>query len=373
VASTAAARPTEITFGPTTCAPNWQPPGPGRHRFTVMNHSPKIATVYLFRSDSGAIVGTISNLAPGQTRVLTASVQANQFYSWGCELNGAPRHLSDSEKVPNSNLVGGPGKQVIPVTDSELIGPLSAYRRYATRLIVKLKRQVTGLASAAASRNGAKARHDWLRAHMTWLDIGQDDGAYGAFGNLGRQIDGTAEGRVGGVSSSKFTGFHRVELDLWTDHNLHAADADSQKLRALVAKLAATNLKSELPGNTAGLLNFTLRIHEVMEDALRDSLSGHDNYGSDTDLASLTADVAATREFLGLFAPLLTPRSPYLVATARRQLKLLAGTLASVRHDGTWIGIHRLDRSTREHVDGEADAVLETLAPAPDLLHIGAS
>jgi hypothetical protein len=30
-----------------------------------------------------------------------------------------------------------------------------------------------------------------LTAHLTWLKIGQDDGAYGAFGELGRAIDGT--------------------------------------------------------------------------------------------------------------------------------------------------------------------------------------
>jgi high-affinity iron transporter len=339
----------------------------------VVNQSPKVATVYLFRSDSGAIVATISNLAPGHSRGLTARVQAKQFYSWGCDLKGAPRHISDAEQVPNAGVLGGPGKQVIPVTNSELIGPLAAYRRYARRLIHKLERQAAALVRAATAHNRAAAERDWLTAHMTWLDIGQDDGAYGAFGDLGRQIDGTAEGLADGVHSPGFTGFHRIEFDLWTAHNLRAAAADARKLRALVAELAAANLTSELPGSTAGLLNFTLRIHEVLEDALRDSLSGNDNYGSDTDLASLTADVAATREFLGLFAPLLTPRSPYMVATARQQLKRLDRTLAHSRHGMSWVGIHGLGSRTREHVDGEADAVLETLAPAPDLLHIGAS
>lgn len=373
MASTAAARPPEITFGEMTCAPGWQPPGPGRQRFTVVNDSSQTATVYLFRSDSGAITGTLTGLKPGHSRVLTARLQAKVFYSWGCDLKGATRHLSDSEQVPNATQVGGPGKQVVPVNNSELVGPLGAYRRYASHLIGRLHRQVGRLASATASGNAAAAKRDWLTAHMTWLDIGQDDGAYGAFGELGRQIDGTAAGLVGGIHSAKFTGFHKVELDLWRDHDVHAAHASATQLRALVSKLAGLSLKSELPGSTTGLLNFTLRVHEVMEDALRDSLSGEDNYGSDTDLASLTADVAATREFLNLFAPLLTPRSPYIVATARGELTTLARTLAASRHDGQWVGIDQLPRSAREHVDGAADAVLETLAPAPDLLHIGAS
>ena len=38
-----------------------------------------------------------------------------------------------------------------------------------------------------------------------------------------------------------------------------------------------------------------LRPHEIFEDANRDTLSGEDEYGSGTALASLTADVAADR------------------------------------------------------------------------------
>lgn len=373
VASTAAARPPEITFGQMTCAPNWQPPGPGRQRFTVVNDSSQTATVYLFRSDSGAIAGTLAGLRRGQSRVLTAHLQARIFYSWGCDLNGAPRHLSDSEQVPNATQVGGPGKQVVPVTNSELVGPLGAYRGYVRRLIGRLRRQVGALASATATGHVSIAKRDWLMAHMTWLDIGQDDGAYGAFGNLGRRIDGTAAGLVGGVRSARFTGFHKVELDLWHHHNLRAARADATELRRLVAKLAATSLKSALPGSTTGLSSFTLRIHETMEDALRDSLSADDNYGSDTDLASLTADVAATREFVRLFAPLLTPRSPFIVANARQELATLLTAVDATHHGARWVGVKQLSLSDREHVNGAADAVLETLAPAPDLLRVGAS
>ena len=50
-----------------------------------------------------------------------------------------------------------------------------------------------------------------------------------------------------------------------------------------------------LPATKLGLTNWTLRPHEVLEDALRDSLTGDDDYGSHTDLDSIAADVSVTR------------------------------------------------------------------------------
>ena len=82
---------------------------------------------------------------------------------------------------------------------------------------------LTALAGAISAGNLVEAQSDWLTAHLAWLDIGQDDGAYGCFGALGGEIDGTAAGLVGGTASPQFTGFHKIELELWTDGNLTAA------------------------------------------------------------------------------------------------------------------------------------------------------
>ena len=213
------------------------------------------------------------------------------------------------------------------------------------------------------------AESAWLAAHLTWLSIGQDDGAYGAFGELGRQIDGTSAGLAGGVTSSKFTGFHKLELDLWTRGDLVTAQADAAELATLVTTLSRLPLTSALPATKLGLTNWTLRPHEVLEDALRDSLTGADDYGSHTDLETITADVSVTRYLLGLLAPLLAPRAPGLVGTARRQLNYLDQLSTSSSADQ--VSIASLPRLARERVDAATGAALETLSRIPDLLRIG--
>jgi len=248
------------------------------------------------------------------------------------------------------------------------IPPMNQYRQYVAGELATLQSQVAALIAAIGSGNLAQAEAAWLTAHLTWLDIGQDDNAYGAFGELGRQIDGTAAGLVGGTASPDFTGFHKVELDLWTSHDLAAASADAETLRSLVAELVGIPLASELPDTKTGLANWVLRPHEVLEDANRDTLTGNDDYGSGTGIASLTADVAATRELLMLLAPVIDPVAPDLVGRASRELDALSAAIQAACVDGEWVAIQQLPTAQREQIDADTGSVLETLAPIPDLI-----
>lgn len=246
--------------------------------------------------------------------------------------------------------------------------PMITYRTYAARELSVVRADVSTLAAAISDGNLAEAESDWLAAHLAWLDIGQDDGAYGCFGDLGGEIDGTAAGLVGGTASPQFTGFHKIELDLWTDGNLNAAAADTATLQQLMDTLVAIPIGTELPATGAGVASWVLRPHEILEDALRDTLSGDDDYGSGTGLASITADVTAVRQLLGLLAPVLDPLAPDLLARADGQLSAVLAAVDQTETNGTWIGVDDLPTIARERVDAAVGATLETLAPIPDLL-----
>jgi len=248
------------------------------------------------------------------------------------------------------------------------IPPMDEYRQYVAGKLATLQSQVASLIAAISSANPSLAETDWLAAHLTWLDIGQDDNAYGAFGELGREIDGTAAGLVGGTASRDFTGFHKVEFDLWTRHDLTAAGADAETLQTLVAELVEIPLASELPDTKAGMANWVLRPHEILEDANRDTLTGSDDYGSGTALASLSADIAATRELLSLLSPVIDPVAPRLVQRAGRELDALSAAIQAAYGDSGWVAIQTLPQAQREQIDADTGSVLETLAPIPDLI-----
>jgi iron uptake system EfeUOB component EfeO/EfeM len=245
---------------------------------------------------------------------------------------------------------------------------LDRYRADVAGKLQALRSQVIGLSDAVRSGSLERARAAWLTAHVTWLEIGQDDGAYGAFGLLGGQIDGLAAGHRLGTSDPGFTGFHRIEFDLWTRHDLVAAAADTAILQRLLARLMRTSLSNWLPATANGIANWLLRPHEVLEDALRDSLTADDDYGSGTDLASIAADVAATRELLSELAPQVNLLAPGLIARASAELTALGHAIAITRQAGRGaVSIQDLPIRARQQIDADVDAALETLAPLPDL------
>ena len=261
-------------------------------------------------------------------------------------------------------------KYVIDVFQGQLVQPMLSYRTYVNALLTQLKGQLTTLLAAEQAGNLTAAQAAWLPAHLSWLEIGQDDGAYGAFGALGAQIDGLANGHVGGTASANFTGFHRIEFDLWSRGDTSAAALDTMRLQALLARLEGIGMAKELPTSIAGLSAWVLRCHEILEDADRDSLTAYDNYGSGTDLASVTADVTATRELLTLLAPVIEPRTPRLLGLARAELRKLDRAADATLAGGQWVAVAALPGAQRERVDAAAGAALETLAPVSDLIHV---
>jgi iron uptake system EfeUOB component EfeO/EfeM len=245
---------------------------------------------------------------------------------------------------------------------------LARYRSYVAGTLRTVRAEVTALTGAIGSGDLAKAKDAWLAAHVTWLKIGQDDGAYGCFGALGGEIDGLAAGHRLGTADPGFTGFHRIEFELWTQRDLPAAATATATLGRLLAQLTKTPLTTYLPATATGIGNWLLRPHEVLEDALRDSLTANDDYGSGTDLASIAADVAATRVLLGDQAPQVNGLAPHLITQAGGQLNTLTRAITSAERAGHgWAPIAKLPLASRQQVDADVDAVLETVAPLPDL------
>jgi high-affinity iron transporter len=250
----------------------------------------------------------------------------------------------------------------IPVTSRQMAGAVTAYRAYVEQNLTLESNEVQLLRSAISAGQLTAARSAWLTAHLTWHRIG---GAYDAFGELGTSIDGTAAGLQAGVLSIQFAGFHKVEMDLWQSSNLTAAAVDAATLLTDVNELA-----DKFPSQSIPATELPLRTHEILEDALRDELTGDDDYGSGTDMASVAADVDGTRELLSLEAPLLKQRAPDLVATVTAQLNRLDVAVAATQVGGQWMEVTAIPLAQREQVDAAIGAVLENLDLAPELLHV---
>jgi high-affinity iron transporter len=343
------------------CASGWVPRTAGRAVFRIADRTDHAGEIYLFNPYSGVTVARAA-LHPATTATITMVLKVGR-YQWSCRLKGQPGLTSTVVTVGPAPVNGPAGPMVmIPVTTQQMAGAISSYRAYVTQELTLESSQVQLLGTAIATGQLAPARSAWLTAHLTWHRIG---GAYDAFGNLGLSIDGTADRLQDGVTSAQFTGFHKVEMDLWQNDNLTDAASDTATLLSDVKELAV-----QFPSEAIPATELPLRTHEILEDALRDELSGDDDYGSGTDMSSVEADVDGTRELLSLLAPLLGQRAPDLVSTVTSELNTLDTALAATQVNGQWVEVTKVPLAQREQVDGAIGQALETLDLVPELLQI---
>jgi high-affinity iron transporter len=355
-----------VTLTSKGCSPKKASARSGPMRFVVVNGGTKLVSELEVRKTDGVVLGEKENVG-----VLPGSFHLRLdpgHYVLACPLpygggNGTlvvhGRPISNAA-APTARVAGG-------VSVSQLYEPLSRYSAYASGRLATLRAQLATLSDRVREGDLDGARSAWLAAHLSWLRLGQDDGAYGAFGTLGNKIDGTADGDAGTTSSPSFTGFHRVELDLWHRDHPAATLSDTATLKRLVDSINRRTLRGDLPTTTAALDAWVLRCHEILEDALRDSLTQNDDYGSNTDLESVHADVGATHEMLTVLGGLIRPRAPGLVPTAERRLTAIDAALAAAPPHTQ---LSALPVRTRQRIDAAVGAALETLAPVSELMEI---
>jgi len=357
-----------VSYDGTTCAPEWSALGAGAYQFVLQDRGSDVIAMTLLNASDATAVSPTTPVPPGGRASINARLRPGDSYEWRCQTPDQAAATSAAIDIA-ANGAATSAYAPAPISIVQLYQPLADYTRFESATLAKLHGQLAALTSRLSAGDIAGARSAWLAAHLSWLDLGQDDGAYGAFGDLGNQIDGTADGDVGTTSSRSFTGFHKVERDLWGRHDVVAARVDAATLRKLVGSINQRALSQDLPDTTIALNSWALRCHEILEDALRDTLSGNDDYGSHTGLATIGADVTATREMLRVLGGLINPRAPGLVQTATRQLTEIDAAISPSRA----VAIAALPPSRRQRINADVGAALETLAPVSELIQISSA
>ena len=340
---------TVIAFNDAQCGPTWHVSSPGWHTFEVENQAENGAEVDLIDPANGAVYDELENTGPGTTTSMSLDVGSGK-YAFLCE-------VQDFDPVTGPTVtVAGHAKgtaAILPVTYNELY-PLAKDDQKETMAGIKvLAKETTTLAADVSGGNLAQAKRDWLTAHLQYETLGV---AYSSFGQYDGEIDGRAD--AVGVNSPQFTGFYRLEDGLW--HGQSASEL------APIAKTLNTNvhqLQAWWATQQIEPLDLVLRTHEVLENALEFQLTGHDDYGSGTTLATTLANITATRDLLSLLHPLLVTRYSALpsVYTWLNRLQ----SLLEKEHlpNGQWVSVSALPTATHEEIDSACGQVLQELAP----------
>jgi iron uptake system component EfeO len=348
-AASAPATVIPVTAG--ACGGAWHLSEPGFHTFTIRNNATQAAEVYLTNPANGAIYAEVAAMGPGTHRPMALNVGSGS-YAFLCVLDDLDPIKGPPEKVPGHERGAA---AILPVGNNDLLKPASEYHAYVTSGLKVLARQTRTLVADIKAGKLASARTAWLPAHLTYERLGA---AYDAFGDFDGEIGTNADGLNGGVHSPGFTGFYRLEYGLWHGQTGKQLTGPASKLLQ-----AVLGLQAAWPSSQIEFLSIGLRTHEILENALQFQLSGHDDYGSGTTLATTAANIAGTRELLTVLHPLLVARYTGLPAVNTWLNTLQSRLGAQHSKAGHWIAAHQLSRAARERIDAAASQALQELAP----------
>jgi high-affinity iron transporter len=313
--ASAPANPAPATSTPVAVAPSYGPPPLARYREAV----PHVASSLSFYGVQGAV-------------------------------SGAPTTPPD---------------ELTPVTPSAFRAPVATYRSYSAGRLRLMQGEIARLRTALAANDRAAAQAAWRGAYADYLNLGA---VYleGPISDLNDAIDGTPGGLPGGVTSPQFSGLHRLERGLWTGAPLQTLEPWAGRLATDVAKLMKM-----LPGVAIDPADYATRAHEILEDAVRDQLSGTDAPWSGAGVLGTSAGVVATTEVLKTLSPILQYREGVL-PTVNADMATLRATLASIQraHGGSIPTTAQLTQDQAEQLDASLGQALEGLAQVPGALEI---
>jgi iron uptake system component EfeO len=338
-----------ISMNSSSCGRTWHLSGPGWHTFELYNANDVGGEVDLVDPKTSGIYAEITSFGPGTTTPMSLDVGSGR-YAFRCLFADADP-LTGPTVTVSGHAKGAP--PILPVTSVDLIPLAKKYQSYVARGLQALAKQTAALKADVQAGDLGAARRDWLPAHLTYETLGA---AYDAFGKFDDEIDGRADAL--GVNDPKWTGFYRLEYGLWHNQPAKELAPVADGLAANVHELLATWPQQEIP-----LADLGLRTHEILENALEFQLTGHDDYGSGTTLATTLANVTATRELLSLLDRLLSPRYHGLPAVGTWLDRLTALLEKQHQPNGQWVPVSGLVATTRDAIDAACDQALEELAP----------
>ncbi|NMO53775.1 EfeM/EfeO family lipoprotein [Actinoplanes sp. TBRC 11911] len=319
------------------CGGPWSAPHGGPTTFAVTNRYGAPMDVYLAGAAGGAVYQELEGIGTGATLNATVTL-GNGRYRFECFPADGSAVLGPTVTIDAASGVSGTTPAVRPVTPADLIPVAKAYQAWVVGRLPVLRRQIDALVADVAAGDPAKAKADWLTAHLTYETLGA---AYDAFGDLDSAINGD------------LTGFHKIEALLWSGSPAPALQAAVAGLLHAVDQLITQFATVDIDPNI-----IALRAHEIVENAIQFELNGTTDAGSHSNLATIGANLAGATETLNLLTPLLVSRYPKL-ASAKAALTAAQRLVAGLGH----AGLDTLTRAQRENLNAELENLVELLAP----------
>jgi iron uptake system component EfeO len=314
-AATGAGGPIAVKADDSTCAVGSTDIPAGTATFKITNSGAKVTEFYVY-ADGDRVMGEVENIAPGLSRELRLELPAGA-YQTACKPGMSGTGIRGALKVSGS---------AAPLTaDAALADATDNYQRYVKSQTAALLEKTGEFVAAVKAGDVAKAKALYPVARTYWERI---EPVAEIFGDLDPKIDGREEVIEEGM---EFTGFHRIEKDLWGSGDISKdgplADRLLADIQEIVAKANAEKLSPLQLANGA---------KELLDEVATGKITGEEDRYSHTDLWDFNANLEGSKAAIAALRPVLQERAPELVGQLDTEFTNVGTLLAKHRAGDGW-------------------------------------
>ncbi|GII42300.1 iron uptake system protein EfeO [Planotetraspora phitsanulokensis] len=313
----------------------------GTSTFTVTNGGSKVTEFYVYAAGD-RVMGEVENIVPGLTRDVIVELPAGT-YETACK----PGMIGNG--IRNPLTVMGEHK---PLTDDAALADATAsYKRYVKTQSETLLTKTQEFVDAVKAGDIDKAKSLFPVARTYWERI---EPVAEVFGDLDPAID-ARENDV--EKGQEWTGYHRIEKDLWVEKDISKDGPLADKLIAdvttIVQKANAAELSPVQLGNGA---------KELLDEVATGKITGEEDRYSHTDLWDFDANLQGSEAAVQSLRPVLEERDPALVKTLDEKFAAAEAALEAHRQGDGWKLHNELTKDDLKKLSDTINALAEPIS-----------
>ncbi|MBB5777725.1 iron uptake system protein EfeO [Nonomuraea jabiensis] len=339
----APAQPGKITVAAsdTECKVGAAEVAAGTTTFTITNGGTKVTEFYVY-APGDRVMAEVENIVPGLTRELIAELPAGA-YETVCKPGMVGKGIRNAFKVT--------GEHKALTEDAKLADAVASYKRYiksqSDTLLVKTQEFVDAVKAGKID----KAKELYPVSRTYWERI---EPVAEIFGDLDPAIDAREADLADG---EEWTGFHRIEKDLWIKKDISKDGPVADKLIADVKTIVSKSNAAQLTP-----LNLANGAKELLDEVATGKITGEEDIWSHTDLWDFDANLEGSKAAVQSLRPVLEDRAPDLVKTLDEKFAAAEAALDAHQKGDGWKLHNELSKAELKTLSDAINALAEPIS-----------
>jgi iron uptake system component EfeO len=324
----------------------------GTVAFTVKNTGSKVTEFYLYGEDGLRIAGEVENIGPGLTRDLVLTAQPGKYFT-ACKPGMTGKGIRAAFTVADS----GKDTSIKGVDQAAIDTALTQYASYvkdqAGQLVAATQEFIT--AYKAGNDDEARALFPVARTHWEGIETVAE-----SFGDLDPRTDLREADLEPG---QKWTGWHRIEKDLWPPAGGYEALTPAQ--RATYADDLMKNI--DTLHTRVQTLKYTIdQISNgskgLLDEVATTKITGEEDTWSHTDLWDFQANLDGAKVGYETLEPLLEVKDKALSETIGTRFAALQKLLDKYKRGDGFVFYDKVNDAQRKELSDAVSALAEPLS-----------